>query len=406
MEERNDWKVLPEEGKEGVVVRRRVRAIPGSHESTNDNNVSNSPNSQQQQQQQQPRKKVLSKQQRMLQQIKEERNREREKEIMEYNHSNWSFDSGSILLCLKISWVVITIVGLLFYFYGPDLEGYFKKKPILVNRGIMTVYPETIPVRKDLPLFFRFYSLATPENQAAREANRHVAQHRQVLQDPGPFDQHIFLHAWEHEDFAQQIDRANITMDDFCGDGFQDNYQGASGTISAKKRDDLLIWCLLARGNHDGYVKFQTETIRSGITRGRTGVAIRYLHQKRIHSDSLLLLPIHDMKDVKHRRDKKLEPSTMVGFAALGWLRVHGGLEENEYTQRFEEFLFECIEREQGRWQIWNLACSPEDQNRLNDTEQLMGTICEKNNNGSENDEKVCCSFYDPKLNPTLQKHG
>ncbi|KAL7566256.1 hypothetical protein ACA910_011316 [Epithemia clementina (nom. ined.)] len=386
-----DWEIVKEGDR---VIRRRVYTIPapdadGAKATVNDAGTS--------------KKKALTKHQRMLRQIKAQRELEQEQQEIV-----GTFADGALkvlmLKYLKILWILITLGGLLLYFYAPEVlsRWIFGSKPRLVDRSLMTIYPSELQVRKSLPLFFKSYAIARTGNKVAREAVIHVAELRRAATDPGIYRQKIHIHAWEHADFGRQM--RNHSMDDYCGKGFREQYKGEPGLSSKTKRDDLLFWCLLANGHHDGYIKFELETIESQITRARKGVAVRYTDQKRIHSDSLLLLPLHDIINLKEK--KKLPPSTMIAYAALEWLRTNAALADEVYKRLFEEFLFEWIEKEVGAWEFLNAACSAADRQRLASTERMIATTCKKEikaDAGNEDEEETCCTFHDPKLRPVLR---
>ena len=348
------------------------------------------------------KKKPISKHQRMLRQMRAQRDMEKEQE-----ETLGAFADGAlkdqILKYLKTMWILVTVGGLLLYFYAPDLvvKLLFGSKPRLVDRSLMTIYPSKLQVRKSLPLFFQAYSIARPGNRAAREAVKHVAELRQIGTYPGKYKQKIYLHAWEHADFGRQM--RNHSMNELCGEGFKEQYRGSPGTSSKKKKDDLLLWCLLANGHHDGFIKFETSEITSQISQGRKGVAARYMDRNRIHSDSLLFLPLHDLADLKAK--KKLKPSTMVPFAALEWVRTNAGLGDEAYVKLFEEFLYEWIEKEQDAWVLLNAACSKGERQSLKANQRMVATTCTKGleEGGDEGEGESCCSFHDPNLKPIVR---
>ena len=383
MVENDEWENVKEGDR---VIRRRVYTIPAPEGETSVRAKT--------------KKKPLSKHQRMLRQMKAQRELEREQQAILGSFADGAL-KDQIVQHLKKLLLLVTVGVILLYAYAPDFlfKWLFRSKPKLADRSLMTVYPAELQVRKSLPLFFQAYAIARLGNEAARKAVKHVASLRHVATDPGKYKQKIYLHAWEHMDFVRQM-KDQRKMNAYCGEGFREQYKGAPGLDSKKKRDDLLLWCLLANGHHDGYVKFETAHIRPKITREQKGVAIRYAGRNRIHSDSFLLLPMHGVQDLKGKR--KLPPSTMVAFAALEWLRTNAPLSTEAYTKLFEEFLYEWIEKEGENWEFLNAGCTMTERQLLAVKERLIATNCRHVTVGNEENEEECCSFYDPNLKPIL----
>jgi hypothetical protein len=129
-----------------------------------------------------------------------------------------------------------------------------------------TKYPNNVILGRDLPLFFRFYSIATPENEFAQDAVRKVCNSRTQLRKRAGKIKTI-LKAWDESNIE------NLLNQDVCGNEFVDAYR-ASG-ITQQRKDDLLMWCLMATRVTEGFFMEDVEIIDSPLflTRSR-GIVI------------------------------------------------------------------------------------------------------------------------------------
>jgi len=104
--------------------------------------------------------------------------------------------------------IVLGIV--LLFLFAPHLV-FGRKGPKLPMRRLMTVYPTTMHINRDLPRFYQSYAIATPDNEEARQAVRKVAEMRRVATDPSRFNQKILFTAWEHEDLLNKFHQRTWT---------------------------------------------------------------------------------------------------------------------------------------------------------------------------------------------------
>ena len=384
-------------------------------------------------------KQQLSQQQRILRQRKEQQDLEDEQHHVISSHANHAFQELIVKYAKTLLLILVLGVGILAY-VAPHLLWkwtralFWWNKPRQTNRSLATVYPWS--VREDLPLTYNAYSIATPDNLPARKVVRHVANLRNRAMDmldseKEQYKQRIRLHAWEHDEFERQT---QPYMARYCGPQFEEayyqaqtssnslNYKNMTITPTQARQDDLLLWCFLANGHHDGFVKYEMSHLFAPIVRGTKGVAVqRYsakgaANPKRIHSESFLLLPVHDYKDIKgdswmwkfvrsafflsRKPKKRLPPSSKVGYVTLEWLNVNGGgsLTETAYRKLLEEFLYEWIVEREGseKWIIFQAACTEEDRQALFPQYLLVGTTCPQLLGNEDEGQGECCHIFDP----------
>lgn len=169
---------------------------------------------------------------------------------------------------LKTFCVVITAllctVGALFHNSNSNLKERFWKEPIPTFQ-LSTRYPINVILERDLPRFFRYFTIATPDNAAAREAVRKVLRSRnQLRRRAGRIK--LSVKAWDNSTIEQLLNQR------ICGDDFEVAYSSAS----QPRKDDLLMWCLLASRITEGFFKESLEMIDSPmfLTRKR-GIVIK-----------------------------------------------------------------------------------------------------------------------------------
>jgi hypothetical protein len=273
-------------------------------------------------------------------------------------------------------------------------------------RRILTLYPRPVNIAQQLPIFYRYYSIATEENAYTRNVIRIIQQLRQNIttttttttatttttttnvairhhsnnnndsnstsiaaaattntttaedeasthnrnhhhhHQPLP-PQRIYLYAWEHRDFLQQLQYRPGGVDSLCGQGFFSAYQywetklqqaeneeyqrkqseqqqqqqqqryhneadkkpssllslSSSSSSFRDRQDDLVIACLLWAQKHDSVVQWNLTIERPIVPHGYTGVAVQYLNEERIYRQLLILplLPQHNNSDSTKR---------------------------------------------------------------------------------------------------------
>jgi hypothetical protein len=320
--------------------------------------------------------------------------------------------------------VVLFLQQLLLFVFNPTLQSLRYYHCI----ACFLAYKPSLPLAK-LPTTndagnFGHAVIATDANQREREAVRWVARQRKQITSPGGvynYNQKIIYVAWEHEIFWKQLQGG--IMDHLCGPGFESLYfysqhhpesVGADQQQPQSLSDDLLLTCLLNMGAADGYVK-STVTLHGGsITRGLQGVAAKYVHENRIHSD-LIVLPILSLKDRKSGRsgshgsieNNTKRPSTQLPSDAVRFLLSLPSsstgselLRDGRYVAAYEEYLYTVLrnDHDPDRWVLWNAACEESDRDALQDKEKLMATSCDHHGR--------CCWFFDPDQKPRSYYHN
>jgi hypothetical protein len=174
---------------------------------------------------------------------------------------------------LKTSIVILTAVivtaGCAIQYHNGD---YFRRLMKRMNNRseypifqFATRFPPGVVLERDLPRFFRSYSIATPENEAARNAVRKVSRSRFQLKRRAGVIRTV-LNGWDEKMVGNLLTRG------WCGADFDGAYQRGS----QERRDDLLMWCLLATRIAEGYFMESVEMIDTALflTRKR-GMVVR-----------------------------------------------------------------------------------------------------------------------------------
>lgn len=353
----------------------------------------------------------ISKQDRLLRDMAAQKEAESEEHAVLERYQNQAYASsmrGYMRTLFVLAIVGIFGFGYVMYTY-PSLI-FPQKSARLMGRRIMTIYPAALHVKRDLPRFFDSYAIVTPENLPARRAIRQVAAIRRIVIDSGRFNQKLTMQAWEHEDFTKQL--PGQALDSFCGAGFrnqylfqqkqkQDQVETASSIDDRTRIDDLMYWCIMQSGQHDGFVRWNV-TVEASLTRGMLGVAGVYKDvetgQRRIRP-SFLFLPIREPK----KDDQDTGRSTTLPFKIMKWL-----LDPLNalYTQEdYEKVLYNFIEEEADRWVLLHAACTVSERSALDTTQRRVITEC--HDGSATGDEETCCSIYDPELRPYVprQRH-
>jgi len=80
--------------------------------------------------------------------------------------------------------------------------------------------------------------------------------------------------------------------------------------LNSNRREDLLIWCLIATNHHDGFVKFDV-TVENTLTRGTRGAAAKRIGQDRVHP-SFVLVPIQEKKEQERQQSRTMVPEKVL----------------------------------------------------------------------------------------------
>jgi hypothetical protein len=350
----------------------------------------------------------LSKQDRLLRDMAAQNEAEFEERAVLERYQNQAYASSmrgymrSLFLL-----AVVGIIGFGYVMYAYPTLIFPQKSARLVDRRIMTIYPAALHIKRDLPRFFDSYAIVTPDNLPARRAVRQVAAIRRIVIDSGRFNQKLKLQAWEHEDFTRQL--PGQALDSFCSAGFKNQYRfqqkqqqdqvEASIDVDDRTRlDDLMYWCLMQSGQHDGFVRWNV-TVEASLTRGMQGVAgvstDTVTGEGKVRP-SFLFLPIRAPK----KDDQDVGLSTEVPFKIMKWLLDPANF---QYTQEdYEKVLYMFIKEEADRWVLLNVACTVSERGIFDTTKRRVVSEC--HDSSDNDDEETCCSIYDPQLRPYLPR--
>ncbi len=163
--------------------------------------------------------------------------------------------------------------------------------------------------------------------------------------------------------------------------------------------DDLMYWCVMQSGQHDGFVRWNV-TVEASLTRGMQGVAGVYTDvetgQRRIRP-SFLFLPIREPK----KDDQDVGMSTEVPFKIMKWLL--DPMNAQYIQEDYEKALSKFIEEEANRWVLLHAACTVSERSTLGATQRRVVSECHDDGSATGNEE-TCCSIYDPQLRPYLPR--
>ena len=147
---------------------------------------------------------------------------------------------------------------------------------------IATLYPPTVVIERDLPRFFRSYSIATDENQFAQDVVQSMIQSRNALKK-GSGRQAVWLKAWDEESIQQILER-NI-----CGTDFTSLYNNPS--LKLEQKQDMVMWCILTTRLADGFFMNNIQMIEGRfspllLTKNRGMIVRRRPPTTTTHSDN------------------------------------------------------------------------------------------------------------------------
>lgn len=343
---------------------------------------------------------VSSRQQQILRDI---RRHEREEarsvqQMQDYGRNALSKEAAKYVQTILL---ILVIGGVALVVYSP--KTFYKiltgNKVQLPNRKLLTIYPADIAVRDAFPRFMGQWSLASAENEVARQRVHHYADNlKKFATDPLRYSQKIALHAWEFLHFERQMNSRG-ELDDFCGPNFATTYHQYSSKTSADiGRKDMVAWCLMRRGYHDGYVDFGLF-LEGALTRGTRGVAVLSQETdeagntiKRIDS-SLMLLPV---LTTAQRQSNVTLVSTNVPDPALQWLREHAIRNDDERLS-FEAHLYTLMEPELAQsWYILTKICDVDGKQRYDAQFRRIAVHCRPH--------VECCHIYDEQQKPFVPR--
>ncbi|KAG7358954.1 hypothetical protein IV203_015543 [Nitzschia inconspicua] len=140
---------------------------------------------------------------------------------------------------------------------------------------LATKYPNSVILDRDLPRFYQTYSIATADNVFAQEAVKKVVRSRNQLKHRLASTK-VIVKAWDAANIKSLVQRG------LCGDDFLHAYHQGSD----QRKDDLVLWCLVATRVVEGFFYESVEMIDSALflTRKR-GIVVKKSQQFATESD-------------------------------------------------------------------------------------------------------------------------
>lgn len=276
--------------------------------------------------------------------------------------------------------VVVTVLAILHHTQPAFL---FRRRPVPPTIFIATRYPRTVVLERDLPAFFRTYSIATQNNKHARKAAIKVANSRRALKF-GTGTQKVILKAWDSTHVELLLER------NACGRNFELAYRASS----QERQDDLLMWCLLTTRIVEGYFLESVEMIGNAfILAKKRGMIVRKAKGRSaaIEEGSLVDHGTSRISNAYYLHPRLLEDTT--SFMAplpgmiLQWLLEHPEDTLENPTISLEETIYTLISSEQSmteRYLILDEVCQE------SQPERAIGKQCTNNSEG------ICCYFVVP----------
>ena len=150
-----------------------------------------------------------------------------------------------------LSALVVTIMAILNHTRPAFL---FRRKTPPPPLSMATLLQPSVIMDRDLPRFFRTFSIATPNNKDARSAVIKVAKSRRAL-NHGTGNLKVILKAWDQDAIKRLIER-NV-----CGPDFE----VAHRLGSQERQNDLLTWCLLTTRIAEGFFQESVEMMSNAF---------------------------------------------------------------------------------------------------------------------------------------------
>ena len=253
-------------------------------------------------------------------------------------------------LYLVISAALICTVAAVVTHYKPDLiptllgKKTMKEKPF----KIASVFPPNIILNRDLPRFFRSYSIATQDNQAARIAASRSAKTRIALRKVPGSNFKVYFRTYD--DYAVR----HLLEGRGCGHQFNPVYDSSSD----ERKSDLIMWCLLGTNAVEGFLQNSVQIVKSplSMTKGR-GIVVRPSSNPDKALSSLFYL---------HPRNlTQKEPIiNRIASRVLTWILSHPETDAanyDEYREMMQAYIHELVhsEGEEENYIFLDEVCQP-----------------------------------------------
>jgi hypothetical protein len=243
--------------------------------------------------------------------------------------------------------IIVTLFAILNHVRPKFLFGDKTAKKIRPFR-LSSIYPPEIVPDRDLPRFFRTYSIATPDNIDARSAMVKAIHSRKALRQSGATFK-VYVRTWDSTDVTLLLDRG------VCGDDFGPVYYSSSD----ERKNDLVMWCFLGEHVAEGFYLNNMEFVDSplSLTQGKGIVIKSVASPEKSLSNSFYLHPRDLMKE---EQNMSIIPSKV-----LTWMLDHPETEHDtykEYRQKLSEYLHDLIfdgEGTEDHFMILDEICQP-----------------------------------------------
>jgi hypothetical protein len=231
-------------------------------------------------------------------------------------------------------------------------------------------------VERDLPRFFRTYSIATPGNKEARRAVRKMVASRNAMRK-GLGNLKVLLKAWDGSNINRLLER-NI-----CGADFKQAYYA---TTTHERQADLVMWCLLATRVSEGvFLETVQMTDSPFVFAKRRGIIVQSTSTDRV-SNAFYLHP----RNLSYDSTMAVLPSKVLSWILANPEEVVPDL--IEYRQMLQAYIYELVHsdgNDDNKYLILEEVCQQTPPKRA------IGKVCSNSNTNTNNDDR-CCYFVLP----------
>jgi hypothetical protein len=208
------------------------------------------------------------------------------------------------------------------------------------------MYPPNVVTERDLPRFFRTYTIATPENKEARMAAKRIAASRRAVKK-GNGNIRVILKAWDSSNIEQLMQRQ------ICGADFAQAYHYTS---SQERKEDLVMWCLLATKVVEGFFLESVDMLESAlIVARRRGIVVKSSSSDSNVLNSYYLHP----RNLEYETTKAILPSKVFAWILANTEDVVPSTAE--YRRMLQEYIHELVHSEGNidNYMVLEEVCQP-----------------------------------------------
>eukprot|EP00934_Nitzschia_sp_Nitz4_P003039 Nitzschia sp. Nitz4//scaffold169_size48518//5450//6565//NITZ4_007062-RA/size48518-processed-gene-0.86-mRNA-1//-1//CDS//3329538358//3029//frame0 len=225
--------------------------------------------------------------------------------------------------------VVATILAALHIFRPSALYG-LRRKPA-PPLYLATRFPPDVVIDRDLPRFFQSYSIATPANAPARAAVQQLARSREAVQR-GTGNWRVVLRGWDSSNVQKMFDQQ------ICGAEFEQVYR--STTTSDQRREDMVMWCLLATRVVEGFFQGSVEMLSNVFILARKrGMIVSTASSTERLSHLYYLHP--------RLPGENVDVTAPIPATVLSWLLAHPEDSLENPVEELQTFLHDLLEGEE-----------------------------------------------------------